>query len=266
MKRGTPDHPKVAMLCSLLNIRKFEAVGILEMLWHFTAKYAPQGDIGKYSDKAIAAAVDWQRPTGARGVTPECKLSEALVEAGWLDSDPVHRLVVHGWEEHADQTLRRFLASKKLAFVQHGASLPLPLPLPIPEPIQKGTAASAAGGLPVEAPANQPTLVRTKKGKRTSEEIRKDLGIRSEWWSEFWAVYPCKDGMNPAMDAFERRVKTREVFDQVIQGARAYAARAAREPDLKLKYAQGWINDERWTDQISSAFLFEEPQPARRMI
>lgn len=132
MKRGTPDHPKVAALCALLNIRKYEAVGILEMLWHFTAKYAPQGDIGKYTDKAIAAAVDWQRPTGAKGVTPECRLSDALVGAGWVDRHPVCRLVVHDWHEHSDQTLRRFLASRKLAFASEklaAASLPLPVPL-----------------------------------------------------------------------------------------------------------------------------------------
>lgn len=142
MKRGTTEHPKLLDLCSSLGLHKYEAVGILETLWHFTAKFAPQGDIGKYSDAAIAKAVGWERPTGTKGVTPECRLSDALVTAGWLDRDSVHRLIVHDWDEHSDQTLRRFLASRKLAFVKHetstklaDASLPLPIPEPIPLPI-----------------------------------------------------------------------------------------------------------------------------------
>ena len=59
MKRGTPDHPKVYELCELLKCDRPTAIGYLELLWHFAAKYAPQGDIGKYSDERIEAALDW---------------------------------------------------------------------------------------------------------------------------------------------------------------------------------------------------------------
>ena len=49
MKRGTPDHPKVAKLASMIGLPIPWAlpytVGLLEMLWHFTAKFAPRGDI-----------------------------------------------------------------------------------------------------------------------------------------------------------------------------------------------------------------------------
>jgi hypothetical protein len=88
------------------------------MLWQFTARFAPQGDIGKHTDKAIAAAVGWKRPTGARGVTPECRLSDALVDAGWLDRCEVLRLIVHDWKDHCDQSVARYLSRHKLDFVQ----------------------------------------------------------------------------------------------------------------------------------------------------
>lgn len=134
MKRGTPLNPKVAHLAELLKLELFEAVGILEMIWHFTAQYAPQGDIGKWPDEAIAKAVGWKRPTGRSGVTPGCTLSDALVEAKWLDRDPQHRLIVHDWQEHCDQSVTRKLARQKLAFVQPKLAVPKPVPKPEPEP------------------------------------------------------------------------------------------------------------------------------------
>ena len=125
----------------------------------------------------------------------------------------------------------------------------------ITENLNMKTAAKAAGDLLNEIPIDKPPLVRphipapkTRRGKRTSEEIRKALGARFAWWDEFWKIYPCHDGMNPAMDAFERRIQTREAFDSVIAGAKSYAAKMALDPERKFKYAQGWLNDERWND------------------
>lgn len=148
MKRGTPDHPKTADLCARLRIRRWEAVGILESLWHFTAQFTPQGDIGKYTDEAIAKALDWNRDPR--------RLVEALCESKWVDVCPVNRLVVHDWEDHSDQTVKRVLAKRGLAFIKSHASTalapsqsdarsqvrsalpetsqPLPLPLPLPQP------------------------------------------------------------------------------------------------------------------------------------
>ena len=57
------------------------------MLWHFAAKYAPQGDIGRYSDRRIEGALDWFGRGKQLG-----KLIEALVVAGWIDRDAEHRL------------------------------------------------------------------------------------------------------------------------------------------------------------------------------
>lgn len=87
------------------------------------------------------------------------------------------------------------------------------------------------------------------KRHRTTEEIRKALGDRISWWEAFWAVYPCHEGMNPAMDAFERRITAREMAEQAYRGAKAYAARCAANPELTVKYAQGWLNEERWLDE-----------------
>lgn len=134
LKRGTPEHPKVKHLCLLLNITKAHAVGLLELMWHFTAKYAPAGDIGKFPDTTIAAAVDWKVRSGLKGVRTEVRLSSGLVEAGFLDRCDCHRLVVHDWPDHADQLVTRMMARQKLSFAHPKTSSAFPYPVPKPVP------------------------------------------------------------------------------------------------------------------------------------
>ena len=128
MKRGTPKHPKVYALCTLLKCKRPTAIGYLEMLWHMCAEYTPQGDIGKYSDDRIEAALDW---TGQPGHLINC-----LVEAGWLDREPAttkefvdndeeirhqwpgnRKVFVHHWRDHAEDSVRKRLNRAGLPFL-----------------------------------------------------------------------------------------------------------------------------------------------------
>ena len=94
MKLGTIEHPKTAALAKELDCHLLTAVGLLEALWHFTSRYARDGDVGRFSDEQIAAGVQWQGH--------HLRLIESLIRTRWLDVDPVHRLVVHDWEDHAN--------------------------------------------------------------------------------------------------------------------------------------------------------------------
>lgn len=109
MKRGTPDHPKVELMMHGLGIPKYAVAGILELLWHYTARYTPRGDIGKWTDSHIEAAVGWD---GAAG-----RLVEVLHDCGWIDDEvPGCRWYVHDWHEHADDAVHRVLARARLRF------------------------------------------------------------------------------------------------------------------------------------------------------
>lgn len=110
MKRGGPNHPKVFALAELLKCRRPTAVGYLEMLFHFTSQYAPEGDVGRYSIKRIAAALDWPGKSQI--------LIDALVTSGWLDLHPALGLVVHDWNEHADRTTLQRLARQGKSPIQ----------------------------------------------------------------------------------------------------------------------------------------------------
>lgn len=96
---------------------------------------------------------------------------------------------------------------------------------------------------------NVPT--RRRKSNRSTSEIKRDLGPeRLSWWEGFWKEYPCHEGMNAAMAAFEVKINDRDTAASAWKAARAYSAKFSADPEMKLKYGQGWINEERWLDEI----------------
>jgi hypothetical protein len=109
MKRGTPDHPKTLALMQALSIPRPMAVGLLELLWHFTSRYAPQGDIGRWTDDNIAQGLSWDGNSS--------ELLAGFVKSGWIDTHEKHRLVIHDWHDHADEATKKSLARNKLSFV-----------------------------------------------------------------------------------------------------------------------------------------------------
>lgn len=108
MKRGTPEHPKVKRLARLLKINRAWAIGLLEALWHWAGRFAPQGDIGRHEDAEIAEGVFWEK-------NPRV-LIEALLTAGWLEVHATHRLIIHDWHDHADDAVRKYLKRNNLEF------------------------------------------------------------------------------------------------------------------------------------------------------
>jgi len=151
-------------LCQLLGVQQYIAVGILESLWHLTAKEAPQGDIGKLPDEDIALGLDWDGEPS--------KLIDSLTQARWLDKAKSARLIVHDWHLHCEDTIDVRLARNGQAYANgnlprmnklnkderahlcqkfgwveyngafvrtksHKKALPLPIPTPLPKPEPK---------------------------------------------------------------------------------------------------------------------------------
>ncbi len=108
MKREAVGHTKMKRLCRNLGIELWQAIGLLDSIWMLTAREAPRGDLGKLSNEDIALAIEY------RG--DETKMIEALVSSGWLDRDPIERLVIHDWHEHAEDTVHRRVARARLTF------------------------------------------------------------------------------------------------------------------------------------------------------
>jgi len=143
-----------------LRINRAWAVGILECLWHWAGRYAPQGDIGRFADADLAEAVSWPKEPA--------ELIEALVESEWVDKDAAFRLVIHDWEDHAEESVKKFLRRNKLPFIKAGSFVQtiaghgetfaekvcLPEPVPIPKPKPEPAPVSVSACLCLKPPWN----------------------------------------------------------------------------------------------------------------
>lgn len=105
MKRESFDHPKMKSLARSLRIPIYAANGIVARLWWFTGQYTPAGDIGRFSDDDITEAIGFE-------IDRSTELISSLVRAGFLDESPDHRLIIHDWSDHCEDTVHARLARK----------------------------------------------------------------------------------------------------------------------------------------------------------
>ena len=108
MKLAGLQHPKTLRLQARLNLAKWQAVGVLETLFNFTAQYCPDGFIGKWKNEEIAVILDWKDD-------PD-ELFAALVESEYLEFDEDGLLYVHDWNDHKPKYVkdRETKANKRL--------------------------------------------------------------------------------------------------------------------------------------------------------
>jgi hypothetical protein len=159
-----------------LSASKPLACGLLEMLWHFTGRFAPRGDVGRWSDIEIEKGVGWEGEPGS--------LIPALVKTRWIDSEKSYRLLIHDWPDHCDQTVKKYLKRNGLRFatksgrrpdkVRPVSVPPLPLPVPVPVPTER-----KGEGPPIEPPA-----------PRVVPETRwpEYLALFGEAWRSKWGI------------------------------------------------------------------------------
>lgn len=91
MKLGTTSHPKFRKLMMKMDLKQYEAAGLLELLWSMAAQFTDDGDLSRFDADDIAAYLDW------RG-DPQ-KLVDTLVECRWLDRDG-DSVKIHDWADH----------------------------------------------------------------------------------------------------------------------------------------------------------------------
>lgn len=82
------DHPKTYALAEKLKVEQFAAVGLVVCLWTWAIIHAPDGDLSRFPDNAIARACHWHKPAAG--------LVKALQECGFVDGRQIH-----DWDEYA---------------------------------------------------------------------------------------------------------------------------------------------------------------------
>jgi hypothetical protein len=131
MKIATIEKLKFKNLQRRLKLPLWQAVGLLESLWKMAYRNAPAGDIGRLSNDEIAAAIEWEGNAD--------DLVEALVETRWLDSDSVHRLLIHDWENECESWLRGNFEKHGRKFAAHTNRVTTNLDTTTKQPIEQAT-------------------------------------------------------------------------------------------------------------------------------
>src|SRR5690349_13862829 len=91
------EHPKLYALAGAMGWESDLAVGKLHRFWWWCLDYAPDGDLRKFNDIQIAAAM-------CVDMAKSKQLVEALVASRWIDREPFFR--VHDWLEYAGRYLK----------------------------------------------------------------------------------------------------------------------------------------------------------------
>lgn len=288
MKSNTKDLVKFRRLKMMMGAPEYHVIGLLESLWLFTAKNAPLGNVGKYTNEDIAAMVDWQ------GSADE--LVRMLTEARWLDEHPSHRLVVHDWHDHApnyvkanvkqhmggdwsslrsgvvvDQSTTRSSGLSE-APSDHPSDTPKDTPKDGPSDRPSDTPTKSSQVKPSQAQSNLKTKPRPVKPNQEKLLVEKTTGSLlpgslpddqetnpppkpfeySADFEAFWTAYPKR-----------RRVKKRDAWkawglaitrthpQRIILAAQEYAASAEGLGDF-CPSPTPWLNGDRWEDDRTS--------------
>lgn len=89
--------------------------------------------------------------------------------------------------------------------------------------------------------------------KRADVPLIEDISFKDipapDPFDEFWDAYPIHKGKADARKAYAKAVK-KVPHEVIVAGVRAYVASLGPAPDItKVKWAQGWLNAERWADE-----------------
>lgn len=248
--RAVVDHPKFSRLQKRLGFTKFQTLGLLEAIWHFTAKFCPAGNIGKYSDDEIESWIEWTGEPGA--------LAEVLCQCGWLDANADHRLIVHDWSQHVDDAIHMSLARTITRFSDGSIPKMSRLSATDKERIlnlfdaqcahtkRTKSARSAVEGNGIEGNG------REEKGRE--KPMPPSADIAPDRFEEFWDAFPKRSGSSSKKNArtkFALKSKTTDP-QAIIDGAIRYKAFCDSNGNIGTPYvkaAEAWLNGEFWESE-----------------
>lgn len=249
MKRDTPHHWKMNHLMTRLGISRHTAVGLMEMLFHFAAKFPGirQGNIGKLPNTVIANSLEWPED-------PD-ELVQAMVEAQWFDEHPTHRLVIHDWSEHCDDSVDRWLMRQGIMYAdgrgprrnrpKNGGEQKSGAPIPA------SGAPKSANGEPGRACLSLSLSPSLSPLTRSDSEIPSDELIMLKF-EEYWALLPkgTKVGRAGALKVFKQNGCYNHM-EKILAAVKHQKASVKWITGYAPKPAT-WLSEERWNDDAEA--------------
>jgi hypothetical protein len=251
VKRSAMGHTKLKKLQRRTGESLRACVGLMELLWHLTAREAPRGDIGRLSDEDIAIALEWEKD-------PE-DLVEILVDCGWVDRSEKYRLLIHDWHEHADDATKVALKRKSVGFVTtEGDDVPECRDMSRHVPDSRAGAKPEPKPEPKREPKPEPEIPPTPltgEGAPAETPSKKQAPPDWEaWWDRFLAFYPERDGDRRAAkgrEAFKAALARGENPERILAGVQRYREWADTGNRTGTPYVQQittWLSNRCWNE------------------
>ena len=244
MKRGTDLLLKFKLLKTRLDIPAWQAKGLLQSIWDFTAENAPMGDIGKFTNEEIAIGIEYDGDAD--------ELLQVLLQSKWVDADSTHRLVVHDWLEHCEEWIkkrleRKGLMEKRRTTADNGRRcLPtaangcLPDPDPDPDPV----------------PDPEP-CVKTNTAQRgnSTDNYTTDF-------EQFWAAYPKRKNKGQAWKAWKALKPSHTTVQDMLACLPLHVASSQwlKDNGQYIPYPATWLNARGWEDEVENGNGKPPPQ------
>lgn len=251
MKRGAISHPKLELLATILECGHAAAIGHYEALLHFTAQFAPAGDIGKWPDSIIAARCFW----GGDAHKFICALEQCTL----IDQCETHRFITHDWSEHCEDSIHISLARQGKLFADQTPPKLSRLGRKERTKLSKQYAdipcAQKAHKKRIEAHTVRTAMPCLVSYKETPLPPLGDFAL-------FWECYPKsgdkKPGKQAAMKAWEK-LKL-DTWQAAVLTAAVMAQRQTedwrKDGGRFIPHASTWLNGHRWEDELGL-----EPEP-----
>lgn len=84
-------------------------------------------------------------------------------------------------------------------------------------------------------------------------------------FDEFWEVYPRRIAKKEAMKKFDKAVKDGVDPQELIDGAKAYAASVAGKEQKYIAHPTTWLNQGRWEDETTTTPTMSDAEAADRL-
>jgi len=276
MKRQCPLNTKFKKFTRMMRWHEWQSMGILESLWHLTARETPRGDIGRLTNSDIACAIDYDDDAN--------HLIAVLVEAGWLNVSAKYRLLVHDWHEHVDDTTKKFIERKGLGFATldsddtvrtnqyisatvdttpqlSGVVAPC---LEMSGQVSTSLEVSRNFCLPVPVPEPEPSICVTqgdaKKRKPSGPILDPE---RAAWFAEWYAAYPKHKDKEKGEIAFKKVITSRDLFDKAMLAVQKRLGTLDGPDPQFYPYPASWLNKKPWRDLEDTPMLplYSGPHP-----
>ncbi|MGU3665764.1 helix-turn-helix domain-containing protein [Methylobacterium sp. A49B] len=197
------------------------------------------------SYQTVADGIALQRRAVIRAV-------QDLEARGWLivsrvkggDPAAAQGFVTNGFQINFDRLDESLLV--------HGETLPPGAPEDTPPGVSPETPPSVPQGTPgVSGEALPPVSGETpNSGKNTGKGNREESPPTPSAFDVWWEAYPRRDGKIAARKAFDRALKKRAAtVEELIAGARRYAAARAGQDPKFTKVPTTWLNGGHWADE-----------------